>query len=105
MKYITITSNTMNNIFCNCHLIDWSGKDKKYIHISSGEIYDPQKHGALDCREKVNERTINYETYFNICKYIPGDPKSHFPSVQEKLKNKETGFQEGIPPISKRLFK
>ena len=39
----------MNNV-CQCHLIDWSGKNGKYIHISSGTTYDSQKHGALDCQ-------------------------------------------------------
>ena len=39
---------------CECHLIDWSGKGGKYIHIESGEVYDTQKHGALDCQAKVS---------------------------------------------------
>ena len=26
------------NIVCECELIDWSGENGKYIHISTGEI-------------------------------------------------------------------
>lgn len=94
--------------FCECYLIDWSGVSGKYMHIESGEIYDPQKHGALDCQTKVKEGIFNYGEYFNKCKYIPGDPKSQFPSANEKIikKMKETpSFEEGIPPISEKLFK
>ena len=49
-----------SKMICECNQIDWSGKDGKYIHIESGEIYDTQKHGALDCQAKVREGTINY---------------------------------------------
>ena len=93
---------------CECYLIDWSGKDGKYIHIGSGEIYDTQKHGALDCQAKVREETIDYGQYFRQCKYIPGDPKSYFPSAQYKVKKKNIGiprFEEGVPPIPEKLFK
>ena len=91
---------------CNCYLIDWSGNSGKYIHIESGEIYDPQKHGALDCQTKVKEGIFNYGEYFKKCKYIPGDPNSQFPSAKEKIKIKETfTVKEGIPPISDKLFK
>lgn len=90
---------------CECHLIDWTSIDGNYIHIESGKIYDPQKHGALDCQTKVKEGTFNYGEYFNKCKYIPGDPKSNFPSAYEKIKNYEIpSFEEGIPPISAKLF-
>ena len=47
---------------CSCNLIDWTGKDGKYIHIESGEIYDSQKHGALDCQTKVKEGIFNLIT-------------------------------------------
>ena len=92
---------------CECYEIDWSGKNGKYIHISSGEIYDHQKHGALDCQRKVKEGLFNYGEYFNYCKFIPGDPKSNFPSATEKIEIKKEIplIKEGIPPISKRLFK
>ena len=95
---------------CECNLVDWSGKGGKYIHIESGEIYDTQKHGALDCQAKVREGTINYGQYFQQCNYIPGDPKSYFPSAHSKIIEKEkefktTRFEEGIPPISEKLFK
>jgi len=93
---------------CECHLIDWSGKGGKYIHIESGEVYDTQKHGALDCQAKVSEGLINYGQYFQQCKYIPGDPKSYFPSAQYKINKKNTEtprFEEGIPPIPEKLFK
>ncbi|MBD23473.1 MAG: hypothetical protein CMG46_00490 [Candidatus Marinimicrobia bacterium] len=90
---------------CSCNLIDWTGKDGKYIHIESGEIYDSQKHGALDCQTKVKEGIFNYGEYFNICKYIPGDPKSNFPSASEKIVKGVSKPNEGIPPISKKLFK
>ena len=95
-------------VICECNLIDWSGKDGKYIHIESGEIYDTQRHGALDCQAKVREGTINYGQYFQQCKYIPGDPKSYFPSAQYKVNKKNiviSRFEEGIPPIPEKLFK
>ena len=96
----------MNSTNCLCHLIDWSGGTGKYIHIDSGEIYDSQKHGALDCQSKVKEGLFNYGEYFNICKYIPGDPNSYFPSAYEKIKKHNTSvLKEGIPPISKKLFR
>ena len=95
----------MNNV-CQCHLIDWSGKNGKYIHISSGTTYDSQKHGALDCQTKVKEGSLNYAEYFKTCKYIPGDPKSHFPNASEKIKKVIIPrFEEGIAPISEKLFK
>ena len=95
---------------CECHLIDWSRENGNYIHISSGNIYDSQKHGFLDCQTKLKEGIINYGEYFNLCKYIPGDPKSHFPSFLEKKKNEtkkiETQIiEEGIPPIPDKIFK
>ena len=74
---------------CECNLIDWSGKDGKYIHIYSGQIYDTQKHGALDCQSKVREGTINYGQYFKHCKFIPGDPQSYFPSAYHKIIEKK----------------
>ena len=95
----------MNNV-CQCYLIDWSGKNGKYIHISSGTTYDSQKHGALDCQTKVKEGSLNYSEYFKTCKYIPGDPKSHFPNASEKIKKVIIPrFDEGIPPIPEKLFK
>ena len=93
---------------CMCYLIDWSCISCRYIHIESGEIYDSQKHGALDCQTKVKEGIFNYGEYFNICKYIPGDPKSNFPNAYEKIKvtnNKIQSLEEGIPPIPEKLFK
>ena len=95
-------------MICECNQIDWSGKDGKYIHIESGEIYDTQKHGALDCQAKVREGTINYGQYFQQCKYIPGDPKSYFPCAQYKVKKNNVNIaqvEEGIPPIPEKLFK
>lgn len=95
---------------CLCHLIDWTGENGNYIHIESGEIYDHQKHGALDCQRKVKEGLLNYGEYFNVCKYIPGDPNSHFPRAHEKVKayqikiRKRETIEEGIPPISGKLF-
>ena len=95
----------MNTMECLCYLIDWSGVNGKYIHIESGEIYDTQKHGSLDCQSKVKEGILDYGEYFNICKYIPGDPKSHFPSAYAKVsKHYSSKIEEGIPPISKKLF-
>ena len=95
---------------CLCHLIDWTGENGNYIHIESDEIYDHQKHGALDCQKKVKEGLLNYGEYFNVCKYIPGDPNSHFPRAHEKVKEyklkirKRGTIEEGIPPISGKLF-
>ncbi len=90
---------------CSCYLIDWTAENGKYIHIESGEIYDPQKHGALDCQTKVNEGTFTFGDYFANCKYIPGDSNSKFPSVYEKITNYEnTKIQEGTPPIPEKLF-
>ena len=95
-------------MICECNQIDWSGKDGKYIHIDSGEIYDTQKHGALDCQAKVREGIINYGQYFQQCKYIPGAQKSYFPNAHLKIKKKKVNteqVQEGIPPIPEKLFK
>ncbi len=95
---------------CTCYLIDWTGKNGNYIHIESGEVYDSQKHGALDCQKKVEEGVINYGEYFNVCKFIPGDPESQFPNAHEKVNLynvkivKRPVIQEGIPPISEKLF-
>ena len=96
------------NIMCECNLIDWSGKNGRYIHIESGEVYDTQKHGALDCQTKVKEGLINYGEYFKICKFIPGVAKSYFPNASEKIIQKKyevQKIQEGIPPIPEKLFK
>tara|TARA_B100000686_G_scaffold353934_2_gene461638 strand:- start:1393 stop:1695 length:303 start_codon:yes stop_codon:yes gene_type:complete len=95
-------------MICECNQIDWSGKGGKYIHIDSGEIYDTQKHGALDCQAKVREGIINYGQYFQQCKYIPGAQKSYFPNAHLKIKKKKVNteqVQEGIPPIPEKLFK
>ena len=51
-------------IICECYLIDWSAKNGKYIHIESGDVYDSQKHGALDCQTKVKDGILNYGEYF-----------------------------------------
>ncbi len=97
-----------SKMICECNQMDWSGKDGKYIHIASGEIYDTQKHGALDCQAKVREGTINYGQYFRECKFIPGDPESNFPSAYFKIQKKNVitnEVEEGIPPIPEKLFK
>ena len=78
------------------------------INGESGEIYDTQKHGALDCQAKVREGTINYGQYFRECKFIPGDPGSHFPNAYFKIQKKNVTtnkVEEGIPPIPEKLFK
>tara|TARA_Y100000817_G_scaffold311734_1_gene304381 strand:- start:3855 stop:4160 length:306 start_codon:yes stop_codon:yes gene_type:complete len=92
---------------CKCNLIDWSASDCKYIYIPEGNIYDIQKHGAIDCRAKVKEGILNYEEYFKECKYIPGDPKSNFPSAVSRIKinkKEKSIITEGIPPISRNIF-
>ena len=55
----------MNNIFCNCHLIDWSGKDKKYIHISifnyktyMNDVYKLKEAGSG--AEKIIQKDDNF---------------------------------------------
>lgn len=96
------------NIVCECELIDWSGENGKYIHISTGEIYNHHKHGILDCQRKVKEGILNYGEYFNICKFIPGDPNSNFPNANKKVNisvKPSPTAEEGIPPIPKKLFK
>tara|TARA_B100000945_G_C20394985_1_gene604334 strand:- start:1006 stop:1308 length:303 start_codon:yes stop_codon:yes gene_type:complete len=94
-------------IICECYLIDWSAKNGKYIHIESGDVYDSQKHGALDCQTKVKDGILNYGEYFRICKYIPGDSKSLFPTADQKIieKIKNNSIEEGIPPISEKILK
>ena len=83
---------------CMCHLIEWSTNDKP-IHIKTGEIYDYNKHGAIDCHTKVNLGIFNMIEYYDVCKNIPIPPK---PVIMKKIKKHD--FEEGIPPIPKRLF-
>ena len=84
---------------CQCCLVDWSGGPGKYKYVSTGEIYDPfigtEETGItircgeeLDCQAKVNAGIMGMDDYYQICKYIPGDPGSKFPvDVYVKLLN------------------
>lgn len=83
---------------CMCHQIEWSTNNKP-IHIKTGEIYDYNKHGAVDCHTKVNLGIFNMIEYYDVCKNIPIPPK---PVIMKKIKKHD--FEEGIPPIPKRLF-
>ena len=83
---------------CMCHLIKWS-KNNNHIHIKTGEVYDYNRHGSLDCHTKVSLGIFNMIEYYNVCKIIPIPPK---PVIMKKVKKHV--IEEGIPPIPQRLF-
>jgi hypothetical protein len=63
---------------CECHKINWlarvQNKDKMYTMLDGS----PKKPG-IDCQDKVNDRKMEMDTYFTVCKYQPGIEGSLFP--------------------------
>ena len=107
---------------CECHTINWMARvqrqDKAYVMVDGSPFRD-----GVCCQDKVNDNTMDYVTYLSVCKYIPGDDGTLFPSevyyhdmltprarasvffhgdgvnvVASEIRNKHTAPSEGVPP-------
>jgi hypothetical protein len=91
---------------CECHKIDWcaplrNGGIGKYRYLPEfGGGIHTQCVGpvAMPCQDKVNMKTMSHAEYDNVCKYIPGEEGSLFPTeVFDWLLSEGSTIPEGIP--------